>query len=50
MNTVKVKVLRTFQHSDIYATKGQSNVELPQDLAEQLAKGKKPAVEIIKAK
>ncbi len=50
MNNVKVKVLRTFQHGDHYATKGQNGVEIPQDLAEQLAKGKKPAVEIIKAK
>ncbi len=49
MTTTKVKVLRTFQHGDIYAVKG-STTEIPADLAKELAKGKKPAVEILKEK
>jgi hypothetical protein len=50
MKTVKVNVLRNAQRGDLYLTKGSKNVDCPEDLALQLAKGARPAVEIIKGK
>lgn len=45
----KVKVLRNFRHGDIRGLKGKV-IDLPPDLAANLAKGAKPAVEIVKEK
>jgi hypothetical protein len=47
--TVKVKALRTVHHGEIYIPKGTTG-ELPEALAKELVKGKRPAVEIIKEK
>jgi hypothetical protein len=50
MKTVKVNVLRNVQHGSLYLTKGSKSVECPEDLARELAKGPRPAVEIVKEK
>jgi hypothetical protein len=47
--TVKVKVLRTVQHGELYLTPGTTR-DIPAELAKEWAKGKKPAIEIIKEK
>ena len=49
MKTVKVKFLRTVQHGELYQVKG-STASIPEALASELAKGPKPAVEIVKEK
>lgn len=48
-STIKVKVLRTVHHAEIHIVKG-SEAEIPKALAIEWAKGKKPAVEILKGK
>lgn len=50
METVTVNVLRTTHHGELYLIKGEKGREIPADLAKQLAKGKKPAIEIVKGK
>lgn len=49
MSTVKVKALRTFEHGAIYVKK-DATASIPADLAKELAKGPRPAVELIKEK
>jgi hypothetical protein len=49
MNTTTVKVLRLVQHGALYLKPG-TTAEIPTELAKEWAKGKKPAVEILKEK
>ncbi len=49
MITTKVKVLRTVHRGELYLLPGTTR-EIPADLAKELAKGKSPAVEILKEK
>lgn len=43
---IKVKVLRTTQHGELYLVKGEDR-EIPVELAKRLSVGAKPAVKLV---